>query len=120
MDWSLRSHDSGIANGVFAERAVLLDRTKASVTAPSGALRIGPDGKLYVAFDSASDSRIAGSFATYNGKVLRFNTDATTPDDQPARIRFIRSSIHSRWRSTGNRRAARCGLSIVSASTPAA
>jgi glucose/arabinose dehydrogenase len=39
---------------------------------------------LYVAFDSASDSRIAGSFATYNGKVLRFNTDATTPDDQPA------------------------------------
>ncbi len=72
------------ANGVFAERAVLLDRTKASATAPSGALRIGPDGKLFVAFDSDSDSRIAGSFATYNGKVLRFNTDATTPDDQPA------------------------------------
>jgi len=72
------------ANGVFAERAVLLDRTKASVTGPSGALRIGPDGKLFVAFDSASDGRIAGSFATYNGKVLRFNTDATTPDDQPA------------------------------------
>jgi glucose/arabinose dehydrogenase len=71
-------------NGVFAERAVLLDRTKASVSGPSGALRIGPDHKLYVAFDSASDSRIAGSFATYNGKVLRFNTDATTPDDRPA------------------------------------
>ena len=71
-------------NGVFAERAVLLDRTKASASGPSGALRIGPDHKLYVAFDSASDSRIAASFATYNGKVLRFNTDATTPDDQPA------------------------------------
>ncbi len=70
-------------DGVFAERAVLLDRTKASVSGPSGALRIGQDHKLYVAFDSASDSRIAGSFATYNGKVLRFNTDATTPDDQP-------------------------------------
>lgn len=69
--------------GVFAERAVLLDRTKAAVSGPSGALRIGPDNKLYVAFDSASDSRVAGSFATYNGKVLRFNTDATTPDDQP-------------------------------------
>jgi glucose/arabinose dehydrogenase len=71
-------------DGAFAERAVLLDRTKASVAGPSGALRIGPDQKLYVAFDSASDTRIAGSFATYNGKVLRFNTDATTPDDQPA------------------------------------
>jgi glucose/arabinose dehydrogenase len=70
-------------DGVFSERAVLLDRTKASISGASGALRVGADGKLYVAFDSASDGRIAGSFATYNGKVLRFNTDATTPADQP-------------------------------------
>jgi glucose/arabinose dehydrogenase len=70
-------------DGVLAERAVLLDRTRASDTSPSGALRVGPDGKLYVAFDSASDARVAGSFATYNGKVLRLNTDATTPADQP-------------------------------------
>jgi glucose/arabinose dehydrogenase len=71
------------ANGVFAERAVLLDRTRASSTGASGALRIGPDGKLYVALDSDSNGRVAASFATYSGKVLRFNTDATTPDDQP-------------------------------------
>lgn len=70
-------------DGVFAERAVLLDRTRASVNGASGALRAGPDGKLYVALDSASDVRVSGSFANYNGKVLRFNTDATTPDDQP-------------------------------------
>ena len=70
-------------DGVFGERAVLLDRTRASASGPSGALRVGEDGKLYVALDSASDARIAGSFATYNGKVLRFNTDATTPADQP-------------------------------------
>jgi glucose/arabinose dehydrogenase len=70
-------------DGIFAERAVLLDRTKASDTGASGALRIGSDGKLYVALDSASDTRIASSFATYNGKVLRMNTDATTPGDQP-------------------------------------
>jgi glucose/arabinose dehydrogenase len=70
-------------DGVFGDRAVLLDRTRASVSGPSGALRVGEDGKLYVALDSASDARVAGSFATYNGKVLRFNTDATTPDDQP-------------------------------------
>ena len=68
---------------VFAERAVLLDRTKASDSGASGALRVGPDGKLYVALDSAADGGVAGSFATFNGKVLRFNTDATTPVDQP-------------------------------------
>ena len=70
-------------DGVFGERAVLLDRTKASPNGASGALRVGTDGKLFVALDSASDGRIAGSFATYNGKVLRLNTDATTPEDQP-------------------------------------
>ncbi len=69
-------------NDSFGERAVLLDRTPASATGASGALRVGPDGKLYLALDSSSDGRIAGSFATYNGKVLRLNTDATTPDDQ--------------------------------------
>ena len=71
------------ANGRFAERAMLLDRMRASVTGATGALRVGADGKLYVALDSASDNRVASSFATYNGKVLRINTDATTPDDQP-------------------------------------
>jgi glucose/arabinose dehydrogenase len=70
-------------DGTFAERAVLLDRTRASLNGATGALRVGADGKLYVALDSASDARIASSFASYNGKVLRINTDATTPDDQP-------------------------------------
>ncbi len=70
-------------DGVFAERAVLLDRIDASVAGASGALRVGPDGKLYVALDSASDGLVAASFASYNGKVLRINTDATTPEDQP-------------------------------------
>jgi glucose/arabinose dehydrogenase len=70
-------------NGLFGERAVLLDRTPASPSAASGALRIGGDGKLYLALDSSADSWAAGSFATYNGKVLRLNADATTPEDQP-------------------------------------
>lgn len=69
-------------NGVFAERAVLLDRIPASSDGATGAMRIGPDGKLYVALDSGVSGRMSASFATYNGKVLRFNTDATTPDDQ--------------------------------------
>jgi glucose/arabinose dehydrogenase len=67
----------------FGERAILLDRIPASPEAASGALRLGPDGKLYVALDSVADPRGAASFGSYNGKVLRLNTDATTPDDQP-------------------------------------
>ena len=66
----------------FGERAVLLDRISASPDGGSGALRIGQDGKLYVALDNAADGRSAGSYASYNGKVLRLNTDVTTPDDQ--------------------------------------
>ncbi len=69
-------------NGIFGERAVMLDRTPASAYGASGALRIGSDAKLYVALDSSADALIAGSFASYNGKVLRLNLDATAPDDQ--------------------------------------
>jgi glucose/arabinose dehydrogenase len=72
-------------NGVLGERAILLDRTAASPYGASGAVRIGQDGKLYLALDSAADSLVAGSFATYSGKVLRLNVDATTPEDQPER-----------------------------------
>jgi glucose/arabinose dehydrogenase len=67
----------------FAERAILLDRVPASPAGASGALRVGPDGKLYVAFDSAADDLTPASYASYNGKILRLSADATTPDDQP-------------------------------------
>ena len=76
--------------GRFAERATLLDRIAASPDGASGALRIGPDGKLYVALDNAADAAAAASTGTYNGKILRLNADATTPSDQPAS-----SPIHS-------------------------
>jgi glucose/arabinose dehydrogenase len=67
---------------VFGERAVLLDRVAASPAGASGALRIGPDGKVYVALDNAADLATSGSLASYNGKVLRLNADATVPRDQ--------------------------------------
>ncbi len=70
-------------DGKFAERAVLLDRVPAAPAGASGTLRIGLDGKLYVALDGAGDERVAGSSTTYRGKVLRLNVDGTTPDDQP-------------------------------------
>lgn len=69
-------------DGRFAERAVLLDRVAADPDGASGALRIGADGKLYVALDNAADAAAPASFSSYNGKVLRLNVDATTPDDR--------------------------------------
>jgi glucose/arabinose dehydrogenase len=52
----------------FGERAVLLARSisQDSTEAIGGALRVGADGKLFVALD---------------GEILRLNSDATTPDD---------------------------------------
>jgi glucose/arabinose dehydrogenase len=66
----------------LGERAVLLDRIPASAKGAGGALRFGPDGKVYVAVDDGANIRTAGSMGSYNGKVLRLNRDATTPDDQ--------------------------------------
>lgn len=69
--------------GGFAERAVLLDRIPASPDRAGGALRIGSDGKIYVGLDNSAEPFVESSFASYNGKVLRLNADATTPEDQP-------------------------------------
>ena len=69
------------AAGTFAERAILLDAVDASANA-SAALRFGPDGKLYAAFDDADDARRADDWGSYNGKILRLNPDGTVPSDQ--------------------------------------
>jgi glucose/arabinose dehydrogenase len=66
----------------FGERAVLLDRVPVSPDGASGALRVGPDGKLYVALSDAASGRAAANMGSFNGKVLRLNADGTTPDDQ--------------------------------------
>jgi glucose/arabinose dehydrogenase len=68
----------------LADRVVVIDGVPASPGRPSGALRFGPDARLYAAFDDGGDPRSGGDLASWNGKVLRLNADATTPGDQPA------------------------------------
>ncbi len=53
----------------------------ASSPSPSAALRFGPDGKLYAAFDDGGDPRRRRDAASVNGKVLRLDADGTTPGD---------------------------------------
>jgi glucose/arabinose dehydrogenase len=62
---------------------VLLDRIPAG-TPPRASLRFGADRKLYAAFDAGGDARRAEDPASLNGKLLRLNTDGTTPRDQRA------------------------------------
>jgi hypothetical protein len=83
------------AGDTLADRAILLDDVPAATPDPAGALRIGPDGKLYVAFDDSGDARLAGDLASPNGKVLRLNTDGTTPDDQAGASPLYSSAYRS-------------------------
>jgi hypothetical protein len=73
-------------SNTFGDRAILLDNLPQSALAPAAALRFGPDGKLYVAYDDGGDARNAEGAASMNGKVLRLNTDGTTPSDAPGPI----------------------------------
>jgi hypothetical protein len=67
--------------GTLGDRAVLLDSVTATAPSASAALRFGPDGKLYAAFDDGGDARRRGDAGSLNGKVLRLNADGTTPGD---------------------------------------
>jgi glucose/arabinose dehydrogenase len=66
----------------LGDRIVLLDDILASPRRPSASVRFGPDGKLFAAFDDGGASRLAEDLASFNGKILRLNTDGTTPNDQ--------------------------------------
>jgi glucose/arabinose dehydrogenase len=70
------------AGGRFGERAVLLSDVPAAADRASGSLLFGSDGKLYAAVDSAVDAALALRPSALNGKVLRLNSDGTTPSDQ--------------------------------------
>jgi glucose/arabinose dehydrogenase len=69
----------------LADRVVLLDEVRAAPVRASVALTVGPDQKLYAAFDDGGDARSRGDLASFNGKILRINPDASTPVDQTTR-----------------------------------
>ena len=72
-----------IAGGALVDRMALIRDVPASMD-PSAALRVGPDGKLYAAFDDGGSREAAARLSEWNGKILRLNGDGGTPDDQPA------------------------------------
>ena len=81
--------------GKFAQQVVLLDGIPASSSNPAASLHFGPDGKLYAAFDDGGDERRSGDLASFNGKVLRLNSDGTTPADQAAATPVFLADLRS-------------------------
>jgi glucose/arabinose dehydrogenase len=80
--------------GQLVERLVLLPELPAS-NDPSSALRFGPDGKLYAAFDDAGSADAAAKLSEWNGKVLRLEKDGRTPDNQPSASPVLVSALKS-------------------------
>jgi len=70
------------ASNTFGDRVPLLDGLPARSADPSAALRFGPDGTLFVAFDDGDEPAAAADLGSTRGKILRLNADGTTPADQ--------------------------------------
>lgn len=72
-----------LAGDQLVERMVVLRDVPAS-SDPAAVLRVGPDRKLYAAFDDGGSREAAARLSEWSGKILRLNPDGGTPDDQPA------------------------------------
>lgn len=83
------------ASNTLLDRIVLLDDIAASPRNAAASLRIGADGKLFIAFDDGDNPRNAGDIASPNGKILRLNSDGTTPADQAGFTPMYASDFHS-------------------------
>ena len=69
--------------GRLGERMVLLESGPAAAN-PAAALRFGPDGNLYLAFDDGDRASASQRLADWSGKLLRLAPDGRTPADQRA------------------------------------
>lgn len=77
----------------LVERMVLLPDIPAP-SSSSAALRFGPDGRLYAAFESM-EPEAAERLSDWRGKILRLEADGRTPDDQPAASPVFWTGLHS-------------------------
>ena len=68
----------------LVEIDTIFDNIPGSAFSNGGALKFGPDGKLYSSTGSVSDSSHgAQDLLSLEGKILRLNDDGTIPDDNP-------------------------------------
>ena len=87
---------------------IIFDDIPGSAFSNGGALKFGPDGKLYSSTGSVSDSSHGSQdLQSLEGKILRLNDDGTIPDDNPFSGSPVFSYGHMNpkglaWDKTGN------------------
>ena len=92
----------------LVEADIIFDNIPGSAFSNGGALKFGPDGKLYSSTGSVSDSSHgAQDLQSLEGKILRLNDDGTIPDDNPFPDSPVFSYGHMNpkglaWDKTGN------------------
>lgn len=86
----------------------LLDRIPGSEFSNGGAVKFGPDGHLYVATGSVSDSsHLAQDPGSLAGKILRMSDDGSAPETNPSRGSLVfasgfRNPQGMAWDGAGN------------------
>ena len=79
------------ATGRGAFDAVLLDDVRGGRVHDGARVKFGPDGKLYWTMGEAGSPELAQDLNSWNGKILRVNSDGSIPEDNP----FPGSPIYS-------------------------
>jgi glucose/arabinose dehydrogenase len=76
------------------EEKVLIDGITGATNHNGGAVRFGPDGKLYWSMGEHFDGPLAQDRGNLNGKILRLNSDGSVPTDNPFPNSYIWSYGH--------------------------
>ncbi|TMC45971.1 MAG: PQQ-dependent sugar dehydrogenase [Chloroflexi bacterium] len=71
------------ADGPTVDTTILRTGIVASGLHDACRMRFGPDGKLWIVTGDGGQSARAQDAASFNGKVLRINTDGSVPSDNP-------------------------------------
>src|SRR5919112_3090981 len=78
-------------NSTIVSEKIIMDKIPASQLHNGGALKFGPDAKLYAAVGDNTASESSQNLSSQGGKILRINGDGTIPQDNP----FKNSTIYS-------------------------
>ncbi len=71
------------SNNVLTEERVLIEGIPGAPYHDGGRIKFGPDGMLYVTTGDAVQPDLSQDVNSVAGKILRINSDGTTPEDNP-------------------------------------
>jgi glucose/arabinose dehydrogenase len=83
------------ASNRLVGETTILDEVPAASLSDATVVRVGGDGRLFVALDEGGNPELAGDYGSRNGKILRLDGDGTTPADQAGLVPVFLSGVHS-------------------------